>query len=81
MFAWFFRRTNVTQNPVWDASTLTVHQPARPQDINSSNVVIEQPKPQDLQMQLRGGEGDDGCGCCGTCCGVCAALTCFECCC
>ncbi|RAK80232.1 uncharacterized protein BO72DRAFT_525467 [Aspergillus fijiensis CBS 313.89] len=59
MFTWFRKSTNVTQEPVWDASTLTMHQPSQSEDMDSSNIVTEQPKPQAMQMQLRGGEGDD----------------------
>ncbi|CAG7918951.1 unnamed protein product [Penicillium olsonii] len=75
MFGWFKSSNEAKQEPTWDAATMTMEQPSTAEAMSSNNVVVQQPNPETMKMELRGGgEGGD------ICCGVCAGIACFECC-
>ncbi|KAJ5332734.1 hypothetical protein N7541_002542 [Penicillium brevicompactum] len=75
MFGWFKSSNESKQEPTWDAATMTMEQPSSAEAMTSNNVVVQQPNPESMKMELRGGgEGGD------ICCGVCAGIACFECC-
>ncbi|CAG8004324.1 unnamed protein product [Penicillium salamii] len=75
MFGWFKSSNESKQGPTWDAATMTMEQPSTSEAMSSNNVVVQQPNPEAMKMELRGGgEGGD------ICCGVCAGIACFECC-
>ncbi|KAJ5747106.1 uncharacterized protein N7511_008802 [Penicillium nucicola] len=76
MFGWFkSSESKPTQEATWDAATMTMRQPSNTEEMAANQVVSQQPNPESMKMELRGGgEGGD------ICCGVCAGLACFECC-
>ncbi|CAI7621794.1 unnamed protein product [Penicillium crustosum] len=77
MFGWFksSNESKPTQEPTWNAATMTMEQPPSAEAMSSNNVVSEQPCSESMKMELRGGgEGGD------ICCGICAGIACFECC-
>ncbi|RAH39665.1 uncharacterized protein BO95DRAFT_377512 [Aspergillus brunneoviolaceus CBS 621.78] len=69
MFNWFKssnKESAPTEQPTWDANTVTMQQPSGPEAPVTERVVTGQPnQPEQMQMSLRGGgEGED------VCCGV-----------
>ncbi|BCS01813.1 uncharacterized protein AKAW2_60077S [Aspergillus luchuensis] len=78
VFNWFKsskEESSATQQPSWDANTMTMQQPSSPEAPSTERVVTQQPNTQEeMKMGLRGGGAGD------VCCGVCAGLLCFECC-
>ncbi|CAG8909688.1 unnamed protein product [Penicillium egyptiacum] len=77
MFGWFksSNDSKPSQEHSWDAATMTMEQPSNAEAMSSNNVVSQQPSPEPMKMELRGGgEGGD------ICCGICAGIACFECC-
>ncbi|KAJ9489575.1 hypothetical protein VN97_g3708 [Penicillium thymicola] len=77
MFGWFksSNESKPTQEPTWNAATTAMEQPSNAEAMSSNNVVSQQPCPESMKMELRGGgEGAE------VCCGVCAGIACFECC-
>ncbi|CAP94003.1 hypothetical protein E8E15_010153 [Penicillium rubens] len=76
MFGWFKSSNDPkpTQEPTWDATTIAMEQPSNAEAMSPNNVVSQQPSPESMKMELRGGGGGD------VCCGICAGIACFECC-
>ncbi|OQE23295.1 hypothetical protein PENFLA_c011G09323 [Penicillium flavigenum] len=76
MFGWFKSSNDSypTQEPTWDATTIAMEQPSNAEAMSSNNIVSQQPSPESMKMELRGGGGGD------VCCGICAGIACFECC-
>ncbi|KAJ5465807.1 hypothetical protein N7530_009594 [Penicillium desertorum] len=76
MFGWFksSNDSKPTEEPTWDATTIAMEQPSSAEAMSSINVVSQQPSPESMKMELRGGGGGD------VCCGICAGIACFECC-
>ncbi|KAJ5774924.1 hypothetical protein N7457_009820 [Penicillium paradoxum] len=66
MFGWFesSSETKPTQEPTWDAATMTMDQPSNTETMSSNTVVSQQPTPESMKMELRGG-GEGGDICCG----------------
>ncbi|KAJ5872687.1 uncharacterized protein N7529_005040 [Penicillium soppii] len=66
MFGWFksSNESQLTQEPTWDAATMTMEQPSNAEAMSSNQVVSQQPVPESMKMELRGG-GEGGDICCG----------------
>ncbi|CAI7566928.1 unnamed protein product [Penicillium bialowiezense] len=64
MFGWFKTSNESKQEPTWDAATMTMEQPSTAEAMTSNNVVVQQPNPETMKMELRGG-GEGGDICCG----------------
>ncbi|PYH98469.1 hypothetical protein BO71DRAFT_316372, partial [Aspergillus ellipticus CBS 707.79] len=67
MFSWFksSKQESATQQPTWDANTMTMQQPSSPEAPSTERVVTEQPNTDEaMKMNLRGGGAGD------VCCGV-----------
>ncbi|PYH66743.1 uncharacterized protein BO88DRAFT_85913 [Aspergillus vadensis CBS 113365] len=68
VFNWFKsskEESTSTQQPSWDANTMTMQQPSSPEAPSTERVVTQQPNTQEeMKMGLRGGGAGD------VCCGV-----------
>ncbi|KAJ5970381.1 uncharacterized protein N7479_000299 [Penicillium vulpinum] len=63
MFGWFksSEESKSTQEPTWDAATLAMEQPSTTETMSSNNVISQQPSPESMKMELRGGGSGDVC--------------------
>ncbi|KAJ5458493.1 hypothetical protein N7475_009881 [Penicillium sp. IBT 31633x] len=66
MFGWFksSNESTTTQEPIWNAATMTMEPASNVEPMSSTTVVSQQPNPESMKMELRGG-GEGGDICCG----------------
>ncbi|OQD85104.1 hypothetical protein PENANT_c011G08084 [Penicillium antarcticum] len=57
MFGWFksSNESKPTQEATWDAATMTMRQPSNTEEMSANQVVSQQPNPEAMKMELRGG--------------------------